>query len=230
MNATFLRYIISGKMRAGDVVRQCRLLRHGYHIFLNLREKRNPLKALIIGYVLFKAIVLRYLFGITKLSSYLTLLDKDCTKFVLRFFGAKISPDCDMESHIFIHNAQRDFGSLRIGRGCHIGKDTFFDLRSPIIIEDFVTISMRTTIITHISVGKSSLSNSYTQESAPVRIMKNVYIGANSTILDGVTIGEESLVSACSLVVHDVPKHTIVGGVPAKVLKDVKEIKSDPGI
>jgi len=217
-------------MRGRDIARQCRLLRHWYHIFLNIREKRNPLKALIIGYVLIKAILLRYFFGMTKLSSYLTLLDNDCTKLVLRFFGAKIDPNCDVESHIFIHNAQWDFGNLRIGSGCHIGKDTFFDLRSPIIIEDFVTISMRTTIITHFSVGKSSLSNWYTRESAPVRIMRNVYIGANSTILQGVTIGEGSLVAACSLVLHDVPERIVVGGVPAKVLKRLKEIEDDTSI
>jgi acetyltransferase-like isoleucine patch superfamily enzyme len=160
-------------MQVRDMSRQCRSLRQWYNIFLDIREKRNPLKALIIGYVVIKAILLRYLFGITKLSSYLTLLDNDCTKLVLRIFGAKIGPDCYIDSHIFIHNAHRDFGNLRIGSGCHIGKDTLFDLRSAIIIDDFVTISMRTTIITHFSVGKSSLINLYPRESAPVQIMKN---------------------------------------------------------
>ena len=217
-------------MKLLDIAQQSHLLRHLYSIFMNIREKRNPLKVLIIGYVLTKALLLRYLFGINKLSSYLSLLDKDCTKFVLKFFGAKIGPDCDIESHIIIHNAKWGFRNLRIGRGCHIGKDTLFDLMSPIIIEDFVTISMRTTILTHLSVGNSNLNNFYPRKSAPVRIMKNVYVGANSTILHGVTIGEGSLVAACSLVLHDVPEHTVVGGVPAKVLKNLKEFINDTSI
>lgn len=54
---------------------------------------------------------------------------------------------------------------------------------------------------------------------APVLIEEDVWIGANAFILKGVTIGEGSIVAAGSVVVHDVPPNTIVGGSPAKVLK-----------
>ena len=216
--------------RVAGFVRQFDFERKVYRALIILMEKWNPFKFLITAYVLLKSILLRYLFGITKLSSYLTFLDKDCTKLVLRLFGAKIGAECDIESHILIHNARSDFRNLIIGNGCHIGKDTFFDIRAPIIIGDFVTISMRTTITTHISVGQSSLNNRYPRESAPVRINNNVYIGANSTILKGITIGEGSFVAACSLVQQDVPGHTVVGGIPAKTLKYLKERENDSGI
>ena len=47
----------------------------------------------------------------------------------------------------------------------------------------------------------------------------DVWIGARATILKGVTIGEGSIVGACSVVTHDVPPYSIVAGNPAKVIK-----------
>ena len=52
-----------------------------------------------------------------------------------------------------------------------------------------------------------------------VIIEEDVWIGANVTILKGVTIGRSSIIAAGSLVIKDVPPYCIVGGVPAKVLK-----------
>lgn len=54
----------------------------------------------------------------------------------------------------------------------------------------------------------------------PVVIEDDVWIGANSTILKGVTIGEGSVVAAGSVVTKNVPAYTIVGGVPAKIIKN----------
>ena len=56
---------------------------------------------------------------------------------------------------------------------------------------------------------------------APIRIGKNVWIGSNSTILPGVTIGDNSVVAAGAVVTKDVPVNRVVGGVPAKVIKSI---------
>ncbi len=53
----------------------------------------------------------------------------------------------------------------------------------------------------------------------PVVIKRNAWIGAGATILPGVTVGENSIVAAGAVVNKDVPANTIVGGVPAKVIK-----------
>lgn len=53
----------------------------------------------------------------------------------------------------------------------------------------------------------------------PIVVKKDVWIGARSIVLKGVTIGEGAIVAAGSLVLKDVPPYAIVGGVPAKVLK-----------
>lgn len=52
-----------------------------------------------------------------------------------------------------------------------------------------------------------------------VHIKKNVWIGANVTILPGVTIGENAIVGACSVVTKDVPDNAVVVGNPARVIK-----------
>ena len=55
----------------------------------------------------------------------------------------------------------------------------------------------------------------------PIHIEDKVWLGANVTILPGVTIGEEAIVAAGAVVTKDVPPRTIVGGIPAKVIKKI---------
>ena len=57
------------------------------------------------------------------------------------------------------------------------------------------------------------------ENSAPITICDNVLVFANSSILKGVTIGEGAIVACGSVVTEDVPEHTLVAGVPAKVIK-----------
>jgi len=57
------------------------------------------------------------------------------------------------------------------------------------------------------------------------RIRRGAKIGANSTILPGVTIGVNALVGAGSVVVHDVPENKVVAGNPAKVIKDISQLE-----
>ncbi|MBE6056056.1 hypothetical protein FDB88_16830 [Clostridium sporogenes] len=61
----------------------------------------------------------------------------------------------------------------------------------------------------------------YKRKQAPVILQEGCWLGENSTILCGVTIGKCSIVAAGAVVTKDVPDYTIVGGVPAKIIKTI---------
>ena len=58
---------------------------------------------------------------------------------------------------------------------------------------------------------------------APIRLGKNVWVGSHATILAGVTVGDNAVIAAGAVVARDVPANTVVGGVPAKVIKTIAE-------
>lgn len=58
---------------------------------------------------------------------------------------------------------------------------------------------------------------------APIHIGKRVWIGAHATVLPGVTIGDGAIVAAGAVVTKDVPAYTIVGGVPARIIRELTE-------
>lgn len=68
--------------------------------------------------------------------------------------------------------------------------------------------------------GHVLLPNTRETSALPISIGNNVWIGANSVILKGVTIGEGAVVAAGSIVTKDVPPKCLVGGVPAKIIRE----------
>ena len=96
---------------------------------------------------------------------------------------------------------------VKIGRNCRIGDQAvFFDC-------DFHEISPATR---NRSAGRCS----------PVEIGDNVWIGSRAVVLRGVTIGENSVVAACSVVTKSFPGNVVVGGNPAKFLRQIEPMSS----
>lgn len=111
---------------------------------------------------------------------------------------------------IFLYRLQ----GMRIGRRVFIGIDSFLDDQFPhlVTIEDNVTLSFRVSIAVH----------GHHNKVAAVRIRKGAWVGTGAIILQGVEVGEGSIVAAGAVVNKDVPPHTLVGGVPAKLIKELK--------
>ncbi len=106
-----------------------------------------------------------------------------------------------------------------IGKNVFINHDcSFLDLGG-ITIEDDVLIGPKVSLITENHPIDPSQRKSLDLQS--IRIKRNAWIGAASTILPGVTVGENAIVAAGSVVTKDVPDNVVVAGVPAKMIKKI---------
>jgi acetyltransferase-like isoleucine patch superfamily enzyme len=114
---------------------------------------------------------------------------------------------------------------INYGKNTSIGKNvfinfgcTFLDLGG-IIIEDNVLFAPGVKLLSEghplTPVDRQSLIPK------PIHIKQNAWIGANATILQGVTVGENAVVAAGAVVSKDVPANTVVGGIPAKPIKTI---------
>lgn len=137
-------------------------------------------------------------------------------------FLASISPISSLS--ISFHRAR----GVKIGRHVYIIPGVYLDLLYPqlITIEDYVTIGMNSMIFAHSNLTCSIYlkKNYYPRKVAPVRINRGACIFPGTIILCGVTIGENSIVGAGSIVLKDVPPFTIVAGNPAKIIKKLTPI------
>jgi acetyltransferase-like isoleucine patch superfamily enzyme len=108
---------------------------------------------------------------------------------------------------------------IKIGKNVFINHAcTFLDLGG-ITIEDDVQIGPKVNLITENHPLEPSKRKSLDLKS--ILVKRNAWIGAAATILPGVTIGENAVVAAGAVVNKDVPANTVVGGVPAKVIRTI---------
>ena len=113
-----------------------------------------------------------------------------------------------------------DFGkNISIGKDVFINSGCHFQDQGGIEIGDGTLIGHNVVLATinHDLDPGENRKNHY----APIKTGKHVWIGSNATVMPGVTIGDWSVVAAGAVVTQDVPPMTVVGGVPAKILKRI---------
>lgn len=127
-------------------------------------------------------------------------------------------------------------GSISLGEWCYIGEGARIWSSGAVNIGDRVLISHNVNIFdstTHpISVRqrhahfKTILLTGHPPDinldERPVTIADDVWIGANASVLRGVTIGEGAIVGAGAVVTHDIPPYTIAAGNPARVIRELR--------
>lgn len=114
-----------------------------------------------------------------------------------------------------------DYGrNLQIGKNVFINSGCCFQDQGGVTLGDHVLVGHQVVFATLDHDLDPARRAGMTP--APIVVKDNVWIGAHATILAGVTIGENAVVAAGAVVTRDVPANTVVGGVPAKVIKRIE--------
>lgn len=131
-------------------------------------------------------------------------------QFAIVLPDAVIGKDCNINCHTFIEN------DVKIGDRVTIKSGVF--VWDGIEIEDDVFIGPNVTFVN----DKYPRSKIYPEKFQQTRICRSASIGANATILGGITIGEYALVGAGSVVTNDIPPYALVYGNPAVIKGNMK--------
>lgn len=124
--------------------------------------------------------------------------------------GAQIGKNCNICAHTFIEN------DVKLGDNVTIKSGVY--LWDGVHIEDNVFIGPNVTFTNDLHPRSKQYPESY----LPTLVKSKASIGANATILPGLTLGENCMVGAGAVVTKDVPKNAIVAGNPAKILRYIE--------
>lgn len=121
--------------------------------------------------------------------------------------------------------------TLRVAYGCttRLGTGVYANFGLTLVDDVEITVGDRVMFAPNVTISTTGhpvhpdLRTDGSQFSAPVVIEDDVWVGAGAVILPGVTVGRGSVVAAGAVVTGDVPPMTVVGGVPARVLREITD-------
>ena len=105
---------------------------------------------------------------------------------------------------------------LKLGYKTDIGAFTYINAKNGVIIEDYVQIG------SHCAIYSISTID---DKEGTVILKKNCRIGSHSVVMPGVTVGENSIIGACSFVNRDIPANVIAAGIPVRIVGKIKNNK-----
>ena len=137
----------------------------------------------------------------------------ECDALIRELFCGRVGEGSSLQPPLHIMMGDR----VTIGRNVSVMYNFLCMSVGGITIEDGVLISANVQLLTN--------NHDYDDHEAlickPVHLKRNCWIGAGATILSGVTVGENAMVAAGAVVSKDVEPNTVVGGVPARLIKRV---------
>lgn len=128
-------------------------------------------------------------------------------------------------SEQYIEHLRRNVGVYAIGQDCHINHDAVFTDPAYVRIGNNVCLST-CTLVGHDAVV-SVLNRAYgvkLDSVGKIDIKDNVFVGMGAILLPGITVGPDAVIAAGAVVVRDMPAACIVGGVPAKVIGNTRDL------
>lgn len=139
-----------------------------------------------------------------------------------------LGENCSLEHDIYLNAAgpYSDGVSIRLGAGCFVGKGCEFNISHHLTVGENTLIAAGSRFIDHNhGIAAGAPIKGQPETSAPIMVGPDVWIGANSLILQGVSIGEGAVVAAGSVVTHSVPAFTVVAGCPARPMRDRRQLR-----
>lgn len=146
---------------------------------------------------------------------------------VLRSMGATIAEECVVGEGLRLMQVRENgFSPLIIGHKAWFARQVMVDLTDKVIFGDYCSIGNRSIFITQNDLGYSPIVPSlYPVTTKPIHIGRGVFIGPNTVVLHGVTIGECAVIGANSVVLNDIPPYSLAAGIPAKVIRSLDRSK-----
>lgn len=123
--------------------------------------------------------------------------------------GASIGRDCSLGQNVFVA------ANVRIGDFVKIQNNV--SVYEGVTLEDYVFCGP-SMVFTNVRTPRSAFPRNTSDDYVPIRVKMGASIGANATIVCGVTIGEWAFVAAGAVVTRDVAPHALVAGVPARLV------------
>ena len=123
--------------------------------------------------------------------------------------GAVIGENCSLGQNVMVGR------NVRIGDGCKIQNNV--SVYEGVILEDYVFCGP-SMVFTNVRTPRSAFPRNTSEDYTLTRVKHGASIGANATVVCGVTIGEWAFVAAGAVVTKDVPPYALVAGVPASLV------------
>jgi UDP-2-acetamido-3-amino-2,3-dideoxy-glucuronate N-acetyltransferase len=180
--------------------------------FTNQNKKKNSLRSLrLCGEINFE---MKKIAENVKLGKNVKIYD------FVNLYGCEIGDNTKVGSFVEIQKG------VKIGRNCKISSHTF--ICEGVTIEDNVFVGHNVTFINDTYPRATSESGNLQTEDdwvvEPTLVKRGASIGSSATILSNVTVGENSIIGAGSVLTKDVPRDTIVAGNPAKVIRVIDDV------
>lgn len=139
---------------------------------------------------------------------------------LLKEIFAEVGEGCTVETPI---NANWGCRHVHLGKGIYINSNVTFVDDEHIFIGDYCMISPNVVFTTSGHPVLPILRENHYVYNLPIHVGRNVWIGSGCQIMPGISIGDNSVIGAGSVVTHDIPSNVVAFGVPCRVIREIGE-------